>query len=289
MRAILLAGGSNSRLYPATLATPKSLLPVYDKPLAYYSLSILMLAGAREILVVSSPAGLEAHRRLLGDGEAFGVRFSYAEQSHPRGIADALLVGEDFIGGAAVALALSDNIFYGGGIGAALEAAATGGAGATVFAYEVARPQDFGVIEFDSQGRALSIEEKPAKPKSRYAVPGLYFYDSRAVEFTRALSPSPRGELEITDLNREYLRRGELRAAILRRGVAWFDTGTPDGLAEAGEFVRVVQKRQGLFIACPEEIAWRNGWIDSERLSRRAEELQKTPYGAYLRDLAERG
>ena len=288
MRAILLAGGSNSRLYPATLAVPKSLLPIYDKPLVYYSLSILMLAGAREILVVSTPAGIESHRRLLGDGDAFGVTFSYIEQSHPRGIADALLVGEDFIDGGSVALALSDNIFYGGGVMAALEAAAGQSKGATVFAYEVAHPRDFGVVEFDAQGRALSIEEKPSQPKSRYAVPGLYFYDSRAVEYTRGLSPSPRGELEITDLNREYLRRGELRVTILRRGVAWFDTGTPDGLAEAGEFVRVVQKRQGLIIACPEEIAWRNGWIDSDRLARRAEELQKTPYGEYLRALPAR-
>ena len=287
-RGILLAGGANSRLYPATLAAPKSLLPVYDKPLIYYSLSVLMLAKISDILIITTPTHLEAHERLLGDGKKWGVRFSYKIQKEPRGIADAFVIGNEFINNEGVALALADNIYYAGGLSGMLQNAAKQKEGATVFAYQVSNPGSFGVVTFDNEGRAVDLEEKPAEPKSPYAVTGLYFYDKDVAKIAAALSPSPRGELEITDVNREYLRRGTLHVQSLGRGAAWFDTGTPDSLSTACDFVRAVQKGQNLMIASPEEIAWRNKWIDDDGLLRCAEELGKVPYGDYLRDLPNR-
>lgn len=285
-KGLILAGGRNSRLYPTTLAVPKSLLPIYDKPLIYYSLSVLFLAGVREILIITTPEGEAAHKRLLGDGEQFGAKFTYQAQDAPRGIADAFLVGRKFIGGAPSALILSDNLYYGGNLVTALREAAAAATGATVFAYPVPDARRFGVVEFDGDGRALSLEEKPQKPKSHYAVTGCYFYDERAAEFAAALRPSARGELEITDLNRVYLENNALSVKRLRRGIAWFDTGTADGLAEASGFVRAIQNQQGLMISCPEEIAWRNGWLDADGLLAQAEQAKNTPYGDYLRRLA---
>ena len=286
-RGIVLSGGRNTRLYPATLAAPKSLLPVYDKPLIYYSLSALMLAGIREILIIATPNFLPMHKRLLGDGSRFGLRLEYAAQKKARGIADAFLLGAGFIDGAPSALALADNIFYGSNITAHLRAANAQKKGATVFAYPVPQPQRFGVVSFNKRGRVLSLEEKPQKPKSNFAVPGCYFYDERVCDIAKTLAPSARGELEITDLNNIYLRQNALKARQLGRGAAWFDAGTPDSLAEAGNFVRAIQKQQGLMIACLEEIAWRNGWINSAQLQERGEEMPNTEYGDYLRRLAE--
>ena len=289
MKGILLAGGSGTRLHPMTLAASKQLLPVYDKPMVYYPLGTLMLAGVRDILLISTPADLPAFRRLLGDGSQFGITLTYAEQPRPEGIAQAFHIGAEWIGGEACALALGDNIIYGHGLVEQLQAAARRAlAGeATVFGYRVADPERYGVAEFDAEGRVLSIEEKPAKPKSDWAVIGLYFYDSRVTQLARDLAPSARGELEITDLNKAYLALGALRAEQMGRGCAWLDAGTPGSLLQAALFVQTVQDRQGLQVGCPEEIAFRMGFIDAAALLARAEALGKTAYGAYLRDLAQ--
>ncbi len=288
MKGILLAGGSGTRLHPMTLAASKQLLPVYDKPMVYYPLGTLMLAGIRDILLISTPADLPSFRRLLGDGSQFGVTITYAEQPKPEGIAQAFTIGADWIGGEPCALALGDNIIYGDGLSAQLQsAAARAKAGeSTIFGYRVADPERYGVAEFDATGRVLSIEEKPLKPKSDWAVIGLYFYDARVTQIARDLKPSARGELEITDLNKVYLEDGTLRAEQLGRGCAWLDAGTPGSLLQAALFVQTVQERQGLQIGCPEEIAYRMGFIDAADLKARANALGKTAYGAYLRDLA---
>ena len=289
MKGILLAGGSGTRLHPMTLAASKQLLPVYDKPMVYYPLGTLMLAGIKDILLISTPADLPQFRRLLGDGAQFGVRISYAEQPSPDGIAQAFHIGAEWIGGEACALALGDNIIYGHGLVESLKAAAANAQNgqASVFGYRVADPERYGVAEFDAAGRVLSIEEKPAKPKSDWAVIGLYFYDERVTQMARDLKPSARGELEITDLNKVYLADGTLRAEQLGRGCAWLDAGTPASLLQAALFVQTVQERQGLQVGCPEEIAFRMGFIDAAALRAQADRLGKTAYGAYLRDLAE--
>jgi len=289
VKGILLGGGSGTRLHPMTLAASKQLLPVYDKPMVYYPLGTLMLAGIKDILLISTPADLPAFKRLLGNGAQFGIRISYAEQPSPDGIAQAFHIGADWIGGEACALALGDNIIYGQGLVESLKAAATNAENglASVFGYRVADPERYGVAEFDSAGRVLSIEEKPAKPKSDWAVIGLYFYDKRVTQMARDLKPSARGELEITDLNKDYLADGSLRAEQLGRGCAWLDAGTPASLLQAALFVQTVQERQGLQVGCPEEIAFRMGFIDAAALRAQADRLGKTPYGVYLRDLAE--
>ena len=289
MKGILLAGGSGTRLHPMTLAASKQLLPVYDKPMVYYPLGTLMLAGIKDILLISTPADLPAFKRLLGDGSQFGVHISYAEQPSPDGIAQAFQIGAEWIGGEACALALGDNIIYGHGLVDSLKAAATNALNgqASVFGYRVADPERYGVAEFDADGRVLSIEEKPAKPKSDWAVIGLYFYDKRVTQMARDLKPSARGELEITDLNKVYLADGSLRAEQLGRGCAWLDAGTPASLLQAALFVQTVQERQGLQVGCPEEIAFRMGFIDAAALRAQADRLGKTAYGGYLRDLAE--
>jgi glucose-1-phosphate thymidylyltransferase len=288
MKGILLAGGSGTRLHPMTLAASKQLLPVYDKPMVYYPLGTLMLAGIKDILLISTPADLPAFKRLLGDGAQFGIRISYAEQPSPDGIAQAFHIGAEWIGGEACALALGDNIIYGHGLVESLKAAAANALNgqASVFGYRVADPERYGVAEFDTYGRVLSIEEKPAKPKSDWAVIGLYFYDKRVTQMARDLKPSARGELEITDLNKVYLADGSLRAEQLGRGCAWLDAGTPASLLQAALFVQTVQERQGLQVGCPEEIAFRMGFIDAAALRAQADRLGKTAYGAYLRDLA---
>ena len=290
MRGIILAGGSGTRLYPLTLVTSKQLLPVYDKPMIYYPLSVLMMAGIRDILVISTPADLPNFEQLLGDGSQFGVSLSYAEQPSPDGLAQAFIIGEEFIGGEACALVLGDNIFFGNGLGrqlrrAVLQAESEGGA--TVFGYHVEDPERFGVVEFDADFNAVSIEEKPGHPKSNYAVTGLYFYDSRVCKLAKQVRPSARGELEITDLNRMYLENGTLSVVTLGRGYAWLDTGTMESLFEAGEFVRAVERSQGLSVSVLEEIAFENGWIDRETLAKAAERYGKSNYGAHLRKVLE--
>jgi len=288
MKGIILAGGSGTRLYPATLAVNKQLLPIYDKPMIYYPMSVLMMAGIREILIISSPEYIDNYSRLFGDGSAFGLDIEYAEQPKPEGLAQAFLIGAPFVGDDSSALVLGDNIFFGAGLSALLKKAAARKTGATVFSYEVEDPTAYGVVELNAEGRAISLEEKPAKPKSNHAVTGLYFYDNRVVEYARALKPSPRGELEITDLNRLYMEAGDLYVEPMSRGYAWLDTGTHDSLLEASEFVRTLQKRQGVEIASLEEIAFNNGFIDVEQLRARGNLFAKTHYGRYLLDLADR-
>jgi glucose-1-phosphate thymidylyltransferase len=286
MKGIILAGGKGTRLYPLTIWISKQLLPVYDKPMIYYPLSMLMLAGIREILVISTPDALPGFQALLKDGSQWGLRFQYAEQADPRGIADAFLVGRDFIGKDPVCLILGDNIFFGHGLPEKLKMAAQLTGGALIFAYPVKDPERYGVVEFDDQGRALSIEEKPSKPRSQYAVPGVYFYDGNVVDFAAALKPSARGELEITDLNCVYLRRNQLRVEPMGRGVAWLDAGTHESLLQAANFVQAVEDRQGMMISCPEEIAYRMGYLDADGLRLQALMLGKNQYGDYLLRLA---
>lgn len=288
MKGLILAGGRGTRLFPLTIAVSKQLLPVYDKPMVYYPLSMLMLAGIREILIISTPEALPQFQALLGDGSQWGVNFNYAEQDEPRGVADAFNIGRDFIGSDHSCLIFGDNIFFGHGLPDQLRSAASLTHGAVVFAYAVRDPQRYGVIEFDHTGRALSIEEKPTRPKSHYAIPGMYFYDDQVVEIVSQLKPSGRGELEITDVNNVYLARGELHVETLGRGVAWLDAGTHESLLQAGGFVQAVQERQGMMISCPEEIAYRKGYIDLPQLTRLAQALAEgNPYGEYLRQLAE--
>lgn len=284
-RGIILAGGSGTRLYPATLAVSKQLLPIYDKPMIYYPLSTLMLAGIRDILVISTPQDTPRFTQLLGDGSRWGLNLQYAVQPSPDGLAQAFILGADFIGQGPSALVLGDNIFHGNDLAAVVQGAADQPRGATVFAYSVTDPERYGVVEFDANFRALSIEEKPTQPKSRYAVTGLYFYDNQVVDIARSIRPSPRGELEITDVNRTYLEQGQLTVQIMGRGYAWLDTGTHDSLLEAGQFIATLERRQGLKVACLEEIAWRQGWVDDAHLAALAEPLAKNAYGRYLQAL----
>ena len=286
MKGIILAGGSGTRLYPLTKAVSKQIMPVYDKPMIYYPLSTLMLAGIREILIIATPRDLPAFKELFGTGEQLGLSMSYAVQETPRGLADAFLIGADFIGNDSVALVLGDNIFYGQSFSRVLRQAAEREKGATIFGYFVRDPREYGVVEFDENGKALSIEEKPEHPKSNYAVPGLYFYDNDVVEIARNVKPSARGEIEITSINNEYLRRGTLMVETLGRGFAWLDTGNHDALLDAADFVAAVQKRQGMYISCIEEIAFRRGFIDKQQLLKLAEPLMKTNYGKYLVEVA---
>lgn len=287
MKGIILAGGSGTRLYPLTMIISKQLLPIYDKPMIYYPLSTLMLAGIQDILIISTPVDLPNFQKLLGDGSQYGVRLSYKEQPSPDGLAQAFLLGEEFIGSDDVAMVLGDNIFYGQHFGEALQKAASNKGRATVFGYRVDDPERFGIVEFDENGKVLSVEEKPEHPKSNYCITGLYFYDNRVVEYAKSLKPSPRGELEITDLNRIYLEQGDLDVQLLGKGYAWLDTGTMDSLLEAGEFVHMVQTRQNVMISAPEEIAFQKGWITQETLLKTAGKYGKSAYGMHLKKVAE--
>jgi glucose-1-phosphate thymidylyltransferase len=284
-KGIILAGGSGTRLYPVTHAVCKSLLPIYDKPMVYYPLTTLMLAAVRDVLVISTPQDVSKFEQLLGDGSAFGINLHYAVQPRPEGIAQAFLVGKDFIGSSSCALVLGDNIFYGHDFALTVRGASAAITGARIFAYPVHDPERYGVVEFDSKGKALSLEEKPRTPKSRYAVTGLYFYDNQVVEIARSLKPSARGELEITDVNKEYLQRGELEVVVMGRGMAWLDTGTHDAMLEASLFIQTIETRQGLMVACPEEIAYRSGYITAEQLERQAKSMKNNDYGSYLLQL----
>ena len=287
MKGIILAGGSGTRLYPITMVTSKQLLPVYDKPMIFYPLSTLMLSGIRDILIISTPADLPNFERLLGDGSRYGINLSYKVQPSPDGLAQAFILGEEFIGGDECAMILGDNIFHGSGLKKHLRAAAENHGRATVFGYYVDDPERFGVVEFDKEGKAVSLEEKPKNPKSNYAVTGLYFYDNKVCEYAKSLKPSARGELEITDLNKIYLEEGRLDVITLGRGYGWLDTGTVDSLSEASEYVRVIENRQGLKISCLEEISYKNGWIDCDTLLKSAESYGKSPYGAHLKKVAD--
>ena len=285
MKGIVLAGGKGTRLYPITKAISKQVLPIYDKPLVYYPISVLMLAGIKDVLIISTPEDIGDYEALLGDGKDWGMNFCYAVQDKPRGLADAFIVGEEFIGDDDVCLVLGDNVFYGQDMTTMLKRTMEKNEGATVFGYPVKDARSFGVVEFDDEGNVISIEEKPEKPKSNYAVPGLYFYDNSVVEIAKNVKPSARGEIEITSINNEYLRRGKLRVTLMRRGMAWLDIGTPEGMLKAAEFVEAVQSRQGFYIACLEEIAWRRGFIDDAQLRKLGEELKVTDYGQYLLSL----
>jgi len=285
MKGIILAGGKGTRLYPLTISVSKQLLPVYDKPMIYYPISILMLAGIKDVLIISTPYDLPLYEKLLGDGKQLGMNFNYKVQEQPRGLADAFILGEEFIGDDSVCLILGDNIFYGQGITDILKRATENKTGATVFGYPVNNPREFGVVEFDENGNVLSLEEKPEVPKSNYAVPGLYFYDNKVIEIAKNVKPSARGEIEITSVNNEYLKNGELKVELMRRGMAWLDTGNPSNMMKAGMFVETVQERQGLYVACLEEIAWRQRFIDDEQLRRLGEGLKQTEYGKYILSL----
>lgn len=288
MKGIILAGGKGSRLYPMTKAVSKPIIPIYDKPMVYYPLSVLLMAGIRDIMLITAPPDVDSYKRLLGDGSQFGVTIEYGVQHVARGIADAFLIAEDFIAGERCCLILGDNLFYGATLEEHIREAAARTEGATVFGYPVKNPRAFGVVEFDKDFNVVSIEEKPQRPKSRYAVPGLYFYDENAVALAKTLKPSARGELEITGLNEEYLKRGKLHVQVFGRGVAWLDTGTPEGMLNAAQYVEAVQSRQGLYIACPEEIAWHQGFISDEQVAAIGNELKMTEYGQYLLDLVQK-